>query len=66
MALSDSLNTREYNKFEDVNGDTTVRVKLANTLVTQAYDYVAIAYPSATQEVYTFKTGALAGLRWQR
>lgn len=26
-----------------------------------AYDYVAVSYPSAVQEIYTFKTGGVSG-----
>jgi len=31
------------------------------TLVNVDYDYVSVAYPAATTEVYTFKTGGAAG-----
>lgn len=27
----------------------------------KAWDYLAVTYPSATQEVYTFKTGGVGG-----
>lgn len=34
---------------------------IQNTLVKVAYDYIAVTYPSGTQEVYTFKTGGSGG-----
>lgn len=30
-------------------------------LVTQAYDYVSVAYPTTTTEVYSFKNGGSSG-----
>ncbi len=30
-------------------------------LVLDAYDYISVAYPTATQEAYTFKTGGSNG-----
>ena len=30
-------------------------------LVTEAYDYFSVAYPTTTQEVYTYKTGGSGG-----
>lgn len=30
-------------------------------LLSETYDYFSVAYPSATQEVYTFKTGGSGG-----
>ena len=30
-------------------------------LVTEAYDYVSVTYPSSAQEVYAFKSGGVGG-----
>ena len=34
---------------------------IINGLINFAWDYVAVTYPSGTQEVYTFKTGGSGG-----
>lgn len=36
-------------------------IYIKNTLVTVAYDYIDVTYPSAAQEVYTFKVGGSGG-----
>lgn len=36
-------------------------LKAVAGFVIQPYDYVAASYPSATQEVYVFKTGGSGG-----
>jgi hypothetical protein len=36
-------------------------IPVAGSIVTEAYDYVAVTYPLATQEVYTFKSGGVGG-----
>jgi hypothetical protein len=36
-------------------------VKTLNTLITKAYDYISVAYPDTSTEVYTFKTGGAGG-----
>lgn len=61
MALPDSLNTREVRKFSEVGSSVAVNVNLISGFVSETYDYFSIAYPSATQEVYTFKTGGSGG-----
>lgn len=38
-----------------------LRTVMSSSLVNVAYDAFAVTYPSATQEVYTFKSGGLAG-----
>ena len=38
-----------------------IRTLLNSSLVNVAYDYVAVTYPTTTQEVYTFKTGGSGG-----
>lgn len=47
---------------------TTKRLKVESTisgglgqLVTEDYDYIAVAYPSTTSETYTYKTGGVGG-----
>jgi hypothetical protein len=30
-------------------------------LISESYDYIAVTYPTATQEVYTFKSGGSGG-----
>jgi hypothetical protein len=37
------------------------RVSTLNTLITSPYDYIAVAYPDTSTEVYTFKTGGSGG-----
>ena len=43
------------------DGDWAVRVTTGNSLVSDSYDYVAATYPTASSEVYTFKTGGSGG-----
>jgi hypothetical protein len=38
-----------------------IRTLLNSSLVNVAYDYVAVTYPTSTQEVYTFNTGGSGG-----
>jgi hypothetical protein len=38
-----------------------IRTLTNSSLVNVAYDYVAVTYPSGTQEVYTFKSGGSGG-----
>lgn len=45
-------------------GDTTeykLRTYSVSGMLSEGYDYVAIAYPTSTQEIYTFKTGGSGG-----
>ena len=44
-----------------VNDDGSINVYTLNSIVPDAYDYVEVAYPTATSEVYTFKTGGAGG-----
>lgn len=51
----------EKMKFDDPSSRTpAVRVFSAGLLNVQ-YDYVSVAYPNATTETYTFKTGGSSG-----
>jgi hypothetical protein len=38
-----------------------IRTLLNSSLVNVAYDYVAVTYPTTTQEVYAFKSGGSGG-----
>ncbi len=44
-----------------VSGVEILKVFPIGGLVGDAYDYIAVTYPSDTQEVYTFKTGGSGG-----
>lgn len=45
-----------------IDADTyQLRTVISSSLVGVYYDSFAVTYPTATQEVYTFKTGGLAG-----
>jgi hypothetical protein len=50
------LNSKEFNKF-DSNGS----VKTITGISIPEYDYVSAAYPNATTEVYTYKSGGSSG-----
>lgn len=56
------------------DGETPVRVEVdpstgailtsgsvGGTLVTDAFDYIGVAYPNATTETYTYKSGGFGG-----
>lgn len=43
------------------NNDMVLQTTAYNMLVSEKYDYVAIAYPTSTTETYTFKTGGSGG-----
>lgn len=45
--------------YDDDN--SAFRVETLNAMIPSAYDAVSVTYPSATQEVYLFKTGGLSG-----
>lgn len=63
------------NSYVSTNNDIPVKTTLDGSAVVQhvnvdnlssglslpEYDYISVAYPSGTQEVYTFKTGGAAG-----
>jgi hypothetical protein len=36
-------------------------IKVTNTLITVPFDYITASYPSATTEVYVYKTGGASG-----
>lgn len=58
-ALQRNINDRENDKFfENFQGETTVRV---GDYVQASWDYLSVAYPTSTQEVYTFKSGGSGG-----
>lgn len=41
--------------------DVVDQLKTLNGMIPNSYDYVGVAYPSDTTEVYTFKTGGVSG-----
>ncbi len=43
------------------SGVPALHVLLKGSLITVAYDYVSVTYPTAVQEVYAFKTGGSGG-----
>lgn len=51
-----ALNDLEYNKF-----DTSGNIKIAAGLTIPQHDYISVAYPNGTTEVYTYKTGGASG-----
>lgn len=67
MALPDQLGDREVQKFVATTSDATaVRTLSFNTLIPDAYDYIALTYVAAGSgageiETVTYKTGGAAG-----
>jgi hypothetical protein len=49
--------------FDDAEegGCGALRTELVNGMIPPVYDYVAVAYPSSAQEVYTFYIGGSSG-----
>lgn len=45
----------------DADNEAVKVVPVAGQIVTDKYDYISVTYPSATQEVYEFKTGGSGG-----
>ena len=43
------------------DSDNAFRSKIIGAAVDVTWDYLAVTYPSSTQEVYTFKTGGSGG-----
>jgi hypothetical protein len=62
MPMSEYIPERERNKFvQTSDGNTSVRVSLATSLINFAWDYASVSYPNATTEVYTFKINGVSG-----
>jgi hypothetical protein len=63
MPLSPVVLDRERDKFlEAHDGETAVRVLLSEAMRAPANsDAATVAYPSSTQEVYSFRSGGVAG-----
>lgn len=66
MAMRDAINSREFDKFVEIAGETAVRVGLAKGQVGTllqgvVYDYIDFSYPTASSEVYTFIDGGPTG-----
>lgn len=45
----------------ETNATVTGSVTVSNVLITSAYDYVGVTYPTSSSEVYTYKTGGSGG-----
>jgi len=52
---------REVITSSQAGDKASLDVTTLNSLVLEAYDYIAITYPSTITEVYTFKTGGVGG-----
>lgn len=62
MVLSANINNREFDKFEYVSGQTTVKVtKVGGLSIPGDTDAIVASYPNDTTEVYQYKTGGLSG-----
>ena len=63
MTMSGFVDQREHDKFvETSNGLTSVRVSSIGGLLDGIdYDYISIAYPTDTTEVYSYKKGGVSG-----
>lgn len=63
MTMSGFVDQREQDKFvETSDGETSVRVSSIGSLLDGVdYDYISIAYPSDTTEVYSYKNGGSSG-----
>lgn len=59
MTLSPNINNLEKDKFvESVDGDTAVRtIDVSEWIGGDVGNKIEVTYPSATQEVYTYKNG---------
>jgi len=60
MSLPSSIDDREYQKFEEVDGEVAVRMATGG-MIDFKYDYVVETEPNTTTELYTFKTGGASG-----
>lgn len=64
MALSPTLVDREQGKFRDAGAVTSSRVAIVpegSFQAPQDTDAIVVTYPSATVEVYAFKSGGTGG-----
>ena len=53
---------KEYQKFRDSSrGKVAIATLEEGGLNIGDYDYIAVTYPTATSEVYTFKSGGASG-----
>lgn len=44
-----------------INTDGSINSRTVNTLITVPFDYIAASYPTATTEIYTYKTSGSSG-----
>ena len=62
MNFTTSLDADQVLRNSHSESQQAIRVTpVGGTLVSQTYDYVAISYPSGTQEVYQFYSGGSSG-----
>lgn len=60
MGISDLDSNQIIQKVYEASNQS-LNVNVSGTLVSEAFDYIAVAYPLATQEVYTYKMGGSGG-----
>jgi hypothetical protein len=60
MGISDLDSNQIIQKVYEA-GNQALNVNVSGSLVQEAFDYIGVAYPSATQEVYTYKMGGSGG-----
>lgn len=60
MSISDLDSNQIIQKVYEASNQS-LNVNVSGTLVSEAFDYIAVAYPLATQEVYTYKMGGSGG-----
>ncbi len=53
--------TADWAKFSKQEGEYFVKTTTNNTLVKEKFDYIGIAYPTSSSEVYTYKLGGSSG-----
>lgn len=62
--MSFAVSDREKDKFEEINGQTVVKVvpkNIGSLLEGLAFDYIAAAYPTSTTETYSYYSGGSGG-----
>ena len=62
MAMSKVRDDREQDKFQEVEGLTTVRViPFGGLQIPSTANFIGVTYPTSTTEVYTYKEGGSLG-----
>jgi hypothetical protein len=60
MGISDLDSNQIIQKVYEA-GNQALNVNVSGSLVQESFDYIGVGYPSATQEVYTYKMGGSGG-----